>query len=364
MQRKQTSTNRSSGVSRSSERANHVDRVRQRREKQPARRSARRSSGGRSWFSTSSVPQSPVLVRRGSLAPVENTARAKDVVDKTSGRSRARRRYDIALSIPGAEVRLPSLPAFAFSWRIASGLLVLLMGAALYFLLFSPTFEVSKVDVLGLKRLTLQDVDPILALTGETIVKVDPRAVEQRLMVAFPEFSSVQIRISLPAQVKVYIVERQPVIDWVQKGQDQWVDAQGVAFPPRGTADGIITVQADGAPFATAPAPQGSSDAKATGKSVASASLATQFLPVDLVSTILSMRQYLPKGSALIYSADHGLGWNDPGGWQVYFGSQLTEMDQKLLVYQAVVGQLKKDGVSPTLISVEYVNAPYYRVGR
>ena len=87
-------------------------------------------------------------------------------------------------------------------------------------------------------------------------------------------------------------------------------------------------------------------------------------LPEDLVSTILSMRSYLPEGSVLQYSTVHGLGWNDVGGWRVFFGSRLQSMDQKLLVYEALVGQLNKDGVKPTMISVEYLHAPYYRVDR
>ena len=92
--------------------------------------------------------------------------------------------------------------------------------------------------------------------------------------------------------------------------------------------------------------------------------LTKPFTSEDLVSTILSMRRYLPDNSILLYNTDHGLGWNDPGGWRVFFGSRLKDMDQKLLVYQSVVDKLNKDGVTPTLISVEYLHAPYYRVGR
>ncbi len=373
MQRKRPSTHNAS------EQSTRIDMARQRRETRPARRSSprpslgrasgSRASASRSWMTNAAVTQSPVLVRRGRAAQAEDTAIGKNASSRKPSHNRARRRYDIALNVPGAEIRLPSLPALAFSWRIASAALVLMMGVALYFLLYSTVFQVSVVDVVGMQRVTLDDLNPVLALTGEAIVRVDPLAVEQRLLAAFPEFASAQVRIGLPAQVNVFVTERQPVIDWVVKGQEQWVDDQGVAFPPRGQVDGLLKVQADASPLPTLVDPQAAPASNAAVGKSASASqaaaisqISAHLLPVDLVSTILSMRSYLPDGSVLLYSAGHGLGWNDVGGWVVYFGSQLKDIDQKLLVYQAVADRLNKDGVKPSMISVENLHAPYYRV--
>jgi hypothetical protein len=39
-------------------------------------------------------------------------------------------------------------------------------------------------------------------------------------------------------------------------------------------------------------------------------------------------------------------------------------MEMKLLVYQAIVDRLQKEGITPALISVENVHAPYYRLER
>ena len=365
MQRKRSSSSNSSVTDRSSGRPTRSDLARQRREHRPARRTSRRASPGRSLLARASVPQSPVLVRRVRTAPAVEAAFGKDAVLRKPGHSRARRRYDIALNIPGAEIRLPSLPTLAFSWRIASGALVVMMAVALYFLLSSPTFQVSTIQATGLKRLTLDDLNPILALTGESIVKVDPQAVETRLIQAFPDFSTVQVRISLPAQVHLFVIERQPIINWVVEGQEHWVDVQGMTFPPRGLVEGLVKVEADELPLPAEPDSQISAEPKSTGKkAVASSQASVPLLSEDLVSTILSMRRYLPDNSILLYNTDHGLGWNDPGGWRVFFGSRLKDMDQKLLVYQSVVDKLNKDGVTPTLISVEYLHAPYYRVGR
>ena len=66
----------------------------------------------------------------------------------------------------------------------------------------------------------------------------------------------------------------------------------------------------------------------------------------------------------LVYDSVHGLGWNDPKGWEVYFGSEDQDMEMKLTVYQALVDRLENEGIQPAMISVEYVHAPYYRMER
>jgi hypothetical protein len=58
------------------------------------------------------------------------------------------------------------------------------------------------------------------------------------------------------------------------------------------------------------------------------------------------------------------LGWNDPNGWEVFFGSQGNDMNQKLAVYKSLVERLQSEGIQPALISVEYIHAPYYRMER
>ncbi len=72
----------------------------------------------------------------------------------------------------------------------------------------------------------------------------------------------------------------------------------------------------------------------------------------------------MPADTLLVYDSVHGLGWNDPKGWEVYFGSEDQDMEMKLAVYQALVDRLENEGIQPAMISVEYVHAPYYRMER
>jgi hypothetical protein len=76
------------------------------------------------------------------------------------------------------------------------------------------------------------------------------------------------------------------------------------------------------------------------------------------------MNEAKPDKTPLIYSEEHGLGWKDSRGWQVYFGKNTDGIETKLNVYRAIVKRLKKDGTHPSIISVENVHAPYYRVER
>ena len=85
------------------------------------------------------------------------------------------------------------------------------------------------------------------------------------------------------------------------------------------------------------------------------------FLSPEMVSAIMSMSAQAPAGTPLVYDAQHGLGWKDPQGWEVYFGN-VRDMGIKLKIYQALLKRLQEEGITPVLVSVEYIHSPYYRV--
>lgn len=132
-----------------------------------------------------------------------------------------------------------------------------------------------------------------------------------------------------------------------------WVDAQGMSFPVRGEGDAasLVVVEASGPP--PAPASDVSPEASAWAK---------PFMSVDLVSAVLLVHGFAPQGVTLIYDLEHGLGWEDPQGWQVYFGPDGSDMGQRLQVYQAIVSELTAQQITPALISVEHLHAPFYRM--
>ncbi len=295
-------------------------------------------SKGRRHPKTAVATPPPVVMRR------EIPTRPADEKKHT----RARRRFDIALPFPGAEMSLPMLPALHFSWRILSALMVMASVSALYFLWTLPMFRVPEPQVSGLQRITLADVNTVIGLSDQPVFTVDPSHIQQDLQQAFPEMSAITVEVHLPAAVIVNVAERTPLIDWKDGDREVWVDQQGVAFPPRGDPGKLIVVE-------------GQID---TPVITGTARTATPFIDPQMVSAIQEMASMAPKKASIMYDPIHGLGWSDARGWEVYFGLDVSNMDTKLLVYSALVKKLKADGIQPAFISVEYADAPYYRMER
>jgi cell division septal protein FtsQ len=329
--------------------------------KPSGRRSPRRS------VSQSGPYNPPVMVR-------SNMAAQAPAVRK---RGKTRRRYDVALGIPGAEMRLPALPQVRVGWRLISLVMVALLGAALYHLWNSPKYQVGSVRVTGLQRISSDEVNADLNITGQTVFSLSPGALRLQLLKDFPELKSASVTVGWPNKVAVAVSERLPVLTWQQDGKILFVDADGMAFAPRpGEKPLGPLIQALSAPPVLLSGDQAaqasvqdqlaainqSSAAGQAGKAVSPAQPAAirPWLTPQMVTGILTLAKQAPKGTNVVYDRQHGLGWKDAGGWNVYFGDG-QDMAMKLNVYKAIVKQLKSEDITPTFISVEYVHAPYYQ---
>jgi cell division protein FtsQ len=305
----------------------------------------------------------PVMVRGG----MGGMAFGRSASSRLHKQRSPKRRIDVPLNVPGAELRLPSLPFLHLGWRAVSLLMVLMMSASLFLIWKAPVFQINTVEAEGLQRLTVGDLNAVMGTFGKSVFSINPNLLDKILNQAFPELSKISVRVNLPASVKVVVTEREPVISWVQDGVETWVDAEGVSFPPRGNpTTSLVRVEGHGTlPSITAIASP--DDLQALPGSVASTSgpnTPTLRLPPELVSAILSLGAKMPADTLLVYDSVHGMGWNDPNGWEVFFGAEDQDMEMKLAVYQALVERLQSEGIQPALISVEYVHAPYYRMER
>ena len=228
-------------------------------------------------------------------------------------------------------------------------------------------FQVSAAEISGLQRISERDVNLVLGLANTPMFLLQPDVTQKNLLEAFPEFSSASVQVVWPNTVKVSVIERVPVLAWTAGGQTVWVDAQGMSFPVRGEGDAasLVVVEADGAP----PAPFNGVSLSDALTLAGTADLSSEvsawtrpLMSVDLVSAVLLLRGFAPAGIPLLYDAEHGLGWRDPQGWQVYFGPDGSDMGQRLQVYQAMVAKLTEEQITPALVSVEHLHAPFYRL--
>lgn len=306
----------------------------------------------------------PVMVRSNTASlPLRGGKHSK----------KTRRRYDVALSVPGAEIRLPSVPHVRMGWRLISAVLVASLSFLLYHAWNSPAFRVETAEISGLQRLTTRDIESVLDVSGEPVFALHPGQIREDIQQAFPEFSAVSVQVGLPNSVVITVTERIPVLTWYQDERTELVDADGLSFPQRegGQAGPSPLVEALGAPApleqaaleseTVDPAAPGLLPAAADEKPAGPAS--RQLLKPDMVAGILAMAEQAPEGRPLMYDPLHGLGWRDPHGWEVYFGN-VQDIQMKLSVYQALVERFQMEGIQPALVSVEYVHAPYYRLER
>ncbi|OGN94475.1 MAG: hypothetical protein A2Z71_09870 [Chloroflexi bacterium RBG_13_50_21] len=309
----------------------------------------------------------PVMVRGG----MGGMAFGRVASSRLRKQKTPKRRIDVPLHVTGAEVRLPSLPFIHLGWRAFSLLMVLMMLASLFLIWKAPVFQVNNVETEGLQRLTVTDLNAVMGIFGKSVFTINPGLLDASLQQAFPEFSKISVKLNLPANVKVVVTEREPVISWVQDGSESWVDAEGVSFPPRGSpTNQLVKVEGHGIPPGSTPGimpatPQVDPLSLPEGTPLAITTIIPSMrLSPELVSSIVALGAKMPADTLLVYDSVHGLGWNDPAGWEVYFGSEDQDMEMKLTVYQALVERLQSEGIQPALISVEFVHAPYYRMER
>ena len=262
------------------------------------------------------------------------------------GRSEARRRYPLKLATEGAELHLPALPVLHFGWRtVSTGLLVSLL-LSLYLLLTVSSFTVGRVQLSGAQRISAQDVNAALNISGSPIYAIQPDQISAAIAKAFPELENFAVSVGFPANVLIEVREREPLIAWEQSGIVVWVDQAGIAFIPEGSAENLVTVQALEPP----PALEGSNYSR------------HQLIEPGMVSAILALSEHKPEEAKVLFDPKLGFGWEDPNGWSAYFGAKATDMEQRLAVYQSVVTELNDRGLRPTLISVAQLHAPYYRM--
>ncbi len=287
------------------------------------------------------------------LPPITSRGEMGYVSSPRPRSSSTRRAYQAAVSMPGIEIRMPGIQITSDSIRsrLPGILLVILLGAALYLAATLPVFHAAPAQVTGNQRISADEINTVLGSTGQSVFMLTSADLQNRLRLNFPDLESAKVSISFPNHITVSVVERKPVVLWQQGNGFTWIDANGVAFRPRGAAPGLIAVAAMGAPPA---APAAAVDPLSP----------TPYVSPDLVQAIQTLAPDVPQGTVLQYDPKYGLGWTDSRGWKAFFGSTAKDMSVKLQVYKSLVDSLAQQGIQPTFISVQYANAPYYRVSQ
>lgn len=160
------------------------------------------------------------------------------------------------------------------------------------------------------------------------------------------------------------------MIAWKSRKATIWIDSEGYLIPPRGSSGEILAVQADSIPAYQI---RSSIEDPGTLKVIRDKPLfkpnpsALAFFAVPkqidgaLLTATLQLNAWMPNEKTLLYQKQRGLGWKDTRGWDVFVGQKLEGINDKMVMYETIVRELEKQGVSPSMVSVEFLHAPYYR---
>ncbi len=303
-------------------------------------------------------PRSSSVTRKTRQRSVPITQRKTTRVQPIN---RNRGRVSVPLKRKGAELQLPAFPQLQLGWRLISGaIFVLSLFVVISFSNFS-TFKVSAVNLKGTERLTAQEILRKLDLSDTSILKVQPDDVEKDIIATFPSIRGATVSAGLPAILNIKVVEREPLVLWQKQDELLWIDVEGVIFPVNGEFEAPLSVLAYDDPPA-GPAIGATLD---EGESTKEIEVEEPKLPTttfEFVQAILALNEYVPINTQMQYDPSFGLGWQDPQGWMVFFGRNTSEITTKLLEYQTIIAALQERNITPALISLENLHAPFYRL--
>jgi cell division protein FtsQ len=279
-------------------------------------------------------------------------------------------RVVIPLNKQGAELEFSTFPVMRFGWRALS---ILLAASCIAALVFLYSLQVTQPRISGVDGYLKNEITSYLALEGTSIFMIQPAALAAGLQAAFPEVTTARVSVQLPAQVNVVIEAREPVYAWKLSDRVYLIEPDGLLYPalPYQDISQLTVIKADILPevkldLEHSPdilaeiisyVSQTSVDASAANLPRRNTYLVEEAVMVALEQIL----QYLPENGQLIYHRSHGFGWIDEKGWDAYFGVDMEQITMKMAVYSTIISKLEFEGRRPSLVSVEYLHAPYFR---
>lgn len=227
--------------------------------------------------------------------------------------------------------------------RVFSGGIVVSLALMLVLFFVTDYFYVRSITVVGANYLDDAQVFRYSGIAEMHIFWVNPETVRQNLLNASVEIADARVVVGWPPNmVRIYLDEREPAIVWTQGDISSLVDLQGrrLRFLAQGeTHPKLLWVVADYVPSGLPGLDQP--------------------VPVAAVNGALQLQTLLAGVQQLRYHPINGLGFTEPGGWDVWLGVG-TDMVEKLLVYEKLRDNLLARGIMPTEINVAHLEAVYY----
>jgi cell division septal protein FtsQ len=220
--------------------------------------------------------------------------------------------------------------SWGFSHYIA--LLLMITGVvALGFLFTDATFQSQTPEISGNSYLDAESILQQADLNGQNIYIIDPQRVARQLTTFLPQIKEARVRLALPNQIAISVVERQPVLVYARGNQTLWADEEGRLFPAISERSDLpVLIDEDGS-------------ASADGK----------HLNPGVWQAIQTITTNIPEMKEFHHRQVYGLFFISPEGWRVYLGDG-DRMKAKLATWQAMRQQLLQENRPIKTVDLRY----------
>jgi hypothetical protein len=271
---------------------------------------------------------------------------------------------------------LNTLKRFLFSSRWISLGLLIISVYALVDIYKEQRFYLTYIPVEGSIAISPEEIAQASGLAGRHAFAADPSEAAKKIG-DLPGIISATVTLRWPNQVFIAVNEEVPVAIWVENGKEFGVTQSGRLIPAAQLRQDLLRIESeseitplpvmgDGALGELA----GSEEKSKTGNASSAAEIVSEdaqekqltslaFIPPDVLNGAMQLKELRPTIDTLYYKPVGGLSYEDDRGWRGYFGTG-SYMNQKLVVYEAIVADLKTRGIQPEYINVSNQMKPYY----
>jgi hypothetical protein len=279
--------------------------------------------------------------RRGKRSRLERLSRRLTFGKFTLGRGhRTRRSRRLEFYQGEAFSEVPSFVRTLWDWLgnwWAWLVFAWLLSLVIYAGFGTSWFYIYDVEVVGIDKLTKQEIYNRSNLEGWSIFWLNPNLIAQKLEEE-PWIGQAVVSVLPPNQAKIEVQERIPVAVWQSDATSYFVDQTGILFGIRNDASQMLVIR---------------------DLSNNSVELGGEVEPTA-VHTVLELTRFLPERKGFDWEDGVGISFIADDGWRVIFGD-FKSLPAKVGAFESFKSQVHTENKIEVL-DLSDPEHPYYRI--
>jgi hypothetical protein len=320
-----------------------VDRERERRERKQARRK-RRVKPAAPFEAAVARPRLPAGAGKRAAAERKPRPAAAEPATKPP----AATPKTVRARTQAAAKAAPTPAAKRTNWRfvlvkLVAGLGLAGLAALAVHVSTAPQFFVYSATVAGSRHVSAEAIYQAAGIHEQNILWVRAKEVEEKVG-RLQGIKAVRVECGLPAQVRIEVEERQPVVMWraLTQQRDWWLDEEGVVLPYHGDVNNTLFV---------------------VDSSPRELKEGDRLKPEGMVASVRQLATTLPNVGIFYYQDDRGLSFAQKGqsgeDWPVYVGTT-EDLPHKIAILRTLTEYLRSQNIEPRYIDVRWADHPVY----